>query len=422
MTADGSEAVTAASSRSGQKFVVAFNRDRDFYQLPLALHEAGLLSSLVTDLYYPFDRAVLRHIPGLAKLRHRCAAGLPSAKVHWTLPALLPQVMDRIRPRDNIGLFERVDAALSEAALDHAEKEHAQLFLYSNYAFRAFTSERARALLKGLFVFHPHADLIRNILDRDFAQFPECRHSYEAEYETSGRAAHAEEARNEWRYADFIVCASGFTARSLKYAGCRDELLSVVPYGVDVAAFPFRPRERNERVEFLFVGQGVQRKGLHHLLHAWNRLRLPQARLTIVATNLDPGIAGIAGNNVRVLPRQGRAELVQLLNASDVFAMPSLIEGFGLIYLEALAAGCHCIGTLNTGLPDLMSLVPDGVEALSIVEAGSVEQLCATLETAYGKSRSPGFDRQAIRGIAERASWPVFRSGIAAVARRQLTR
>ena len=251
-----------------EKFVVAFNRDRDFYQVPLALNEQGLLSSLVTDLYFPFDRPVLRHIPGPARLKRRCAAGLPSAKVHWTWEALLPQLPAALLGGDRIALFETVDRALSRAALDHAEREAAHLFLYSGYAFWAFTSERARAMLKGLFVFHPHADLIREILDRDLARFPECRQSHGAEYETSRRAAHVDEARDEWRHADFIVCASSFTARSLKHAGCGDGLLSVVPYGVDPAVFPFMERARNSRIRFLFAGQGVQRKGLHHLLRA----------------------------------------------------------------------------------------------------------------------------------------------------------
>ena len=45
------------------------------------------------------------------------------------------------------------------------------------------------------------------------------------------------------------------------------------------------------RFRALFVGSGVQRKGLHHLLHAWHRARLPaDSELTLVCRNLDPGL------------------------------------------------------------------------------------------------------------------------------------
>ena len=61
-------------------YVVAFNRDRDFYQLPLALHERGLLTRLITDYYRP-DAAWLSRLPLLSRLAHRYAEGLPSRLV-----------------------------------------------------------------------------------------------------------------------------------------------------------------------------------------------------------------------------------------------------------------------------------------------------------------------------------------------------
>jgi hypothetical protein len=70
---------------SRDKYVVAFNRARDFYQVPLALCEIELLSSLVTDCYYPNDQPLLRRLPGVSSLKHRYASGLPSSLVHWTM-------------------------------------------------------------------------------------------------------------------------------------------------------------------------------------------------------------------------------------------------------------------------------------------------------------------------------------------------
>ena len=61
--------------------------------------------------------------------------------------------------------------------------------------------------------------------------------------------------------------------------------------------------------------------------------------------------------------------------------MPSLVEGFGLVYGEALGAGLFCIGTANTGLPD-MNLSEN--EAL-LVSVGDIAELSHSLHTAYRK-------------------------------------
>ena len=62
-------------------------------------------------------------------------------------------------------------------------------------------------------------------------------------------------------------------------------------------------------------------------------------------------------------------ELEQLYQQADVFVLPSLVEGFGYVYLEALARGCFCLGTWNTGLPD----VADQASAMLIPAAQPAE-------------------------------------------------
>ena len=49
--------------------------------------------------------------------------------------------------------------------------------------------------------------------------------------------------------------------------------------------------------------------------------------------------------------------------------MPSLVEGFGQVYLEALAQGCPVLGTANTCLPDLGG----EADAIFLVTPGNVE-------------------------------------------------
>lgn len=60
---------------------------------------------------------------------------------------------------------------------------------------------------------------------------------------------------------------------------------------------------------------------------------------------------------------------------SDIFAMPSTGEGFGLVFLEAMAFGKPLIGALAGGIPDV---IEDGVNGF-VVRPGDLEQLCQAL-------------------------------------------
>jgi glycosyltransferase involved in cell wall biosynthesis len=88
--------------------------------------------------------------------------------------------------------------------------------------------------------------------------------------------------------------------------------------------------------------------------------------------------------------------------------MPSLVEGFGQVYLEALSHGCPVLGTPNTCLPDLGS---EG-EGVFMTPAGDVDALSASLERVCQRLEGNAGIRQAARELAGRYSWERFRSQI----------
>ena len=88
--------------------------------------------------------------------------------------------------------------------------------------------------------------------------------------------------------------------------------------------------------------------------------------------------------------------------------MPSLVEGFGHVYLEALARGCPVLGTANTALPDL------GTEAdgIFVSAAGDVDALRSELERLAQLLPNDRKRRAAARATAERYPWRAFRVGL----------
>lgn len=79
-----------------------------------------------------------------------------------------------------------------------------------------------------------------------------------------------------------------------------------------------------------------------------------RARLERVAQ--DAGVA----DRVRFLGKVADGDLPDLYRAADLFALPSTGEGFGIVYLEAMASGVPAIGLSIGGVPDALSVHPLG--------------------------------------------------------------
>ena len=76
------------------------------------------------------------------------------------------------------------------------------------------------------------------------------------------------------------------------------------------------------------------------------------------------------------------SELPQLLKAGDIFIRPSLSEGLGNSFLEAMAAGLPTIGTMVGGIPDFLI---DGVTGL-VCEPRNIESIAKAIIRAGGLS------------------------------------
>jgi glycosyltransferase involved in cell wall biosynthesis len=391
------------------RFVTAFNGSRDYYELPLALHELNMLECHVSDLYLPdvLVAAANRFYPK-ALQRHR--QGLPSAKVKSVAKALLPQIPRLLGLPNQTSPYGIINRALSLAAAARAEHTGSNLFLHSGCAFWAF--ERYQNCRKWLYQYHPHPLSVQAILAADFAAHPEVRASFESETDSQPIAKVGAELLSEWKFAEHIFCASSFTASTLLQQGCDPSKLHVIPYGSFIkSALDHDVAAKGRRCQFLFIGQGVQRKGLHHLLKAWKLAGLSECDLRVICRRLDPGIAPLLEqSNVRFQPGVSPQELDHVFQDSDVFVMPSLVEGFGLVYLEALAAGLFCIGTSNTGLPDLCP--PEN--AARIVPAGRIDDLAAALVDAFHLWQEGRLKKSEISQFAQRRTWAHHREELKA--------
>jgi glycosyltransferase involved in cell wall biosynthesis len=118
--------------------------------------------------------------------------------------------------------------------------------------------------------------------------------------------------------------------------------------------------------KILFVGTDWQRKGGPTLLAAYRRLRLkhPEAELEIVGCSPEIDEPG-----VKVVGRVPREELHHHFSRARVFALPTLLEAFGIVFVEALHFGLPIVGSNIGAVPEMVS---DGVNGYTVPPGDAV--------------------------------------------------
>lgn len=178
--------------------------------------------------------------------------------------------------------------------------------------------------------------------------------------------------------ASHIVCWSE-TARAsvIDDYGIDPNRVCVVRPGVSSRALPPRRLDLPPgKLRLLFVGNDFERKGGHDLVSVF-RDHLQGSCVLDVVSNGIGALPQIDGLHLHKGLGPTSATLQQLYADADVFVMPTYEDAFGLVYVEAMAAGLPCIGSDVLAVPEL---VQHGVTGLT-VRAGDLGQLRSAIET-----------------------------------------
>ncbi len=195
-------------------------------------------------------------------------------------------------------------------------------------------------------------------------------------------------------------------------ARIRANRVAVIPYGIDVRRHGTLSADQAAMVRdlcaaapgprILFVGRLVYYKGLEVLLRA---MRGFPGRVWIVGEGpLRESLQALAADlglsdRVAFVPGVSPEALVAYYHAADVFVLPSteITEAFGLVQVEAMAAGCPVVSTaLPTGVPWVNQ---DGVTGL-IAPPRDVEALASAIRCLLG---DPGLRRRMGNAARQRA-------------------
>ncbi len=195
------------------------------------------------------------------------------------------------------------------------------------------------------------------------------------------------------RRADALVAVSEFVGDTLVASGHDPARIHVVPNAIDPEVWHPGEGRHEVRQEFgvpdhaplvVTVCRLFPSKGPEVLIRCLPAARQvhPDTTLLIVGREVVPGyrqhlaqVAHDLGVGTHVRFAEHRSDIGRVMAAADVFAMPSLGEPFGLVYLEAMAMGLPVVALHSGGAPEV---IVDAVTGL-LSEPGDERQLTTNL-------------------------------------------
>jgi glycosyltransferase involved in cell wall biosynthesis len=176
---------------------------------------------------------------------------------------------------------------------------------------------------------------------------------------------------------DVYTGITPFVAQDV-YNNTHKKVSHILPVGVDTGLFTPPDERGNAAPMVLFAATLIERKGPQHVVDAAQRS--PGALFRLVGSGrggfneaLRQKITGLGVKNVRLEGPKTQPELLQIMRESDIFLLPSRLEGLPRVTLEAAATGLPCIVFRDYETPSVI----DGVTGFQV---GSTEEMMSALE------------------------------------------
>lgn len=133
-----------------------------------------------------------------------------------------------------------------------------------------------------------------------------------------------------------------------------------LPYSIEINKLNKKKYFNNNKINFLFVGQLIKRKGLDLILNAINNLN-PEMQNKVFFTIIGNGelsketrILEKINDNVKYYSFQTINKLNKFYLCNDVLLFPSRFDGWGVVPMEAMSNGMLVISSNNCGVNELI--------------------------------------------------------------------
>ncbi len=213
-----------------------------------------------------------------------------------------------------------------------------------------------------------------DIMEKEYAK-------YDMKKKKTVDAYTKEKMIREFKACDYILTASNFVRNSFIKHGFAKEKFLLIPYGSEInKERSFKKTVPENNIKILCVGQITFRKGQIYLLNAIQQLQKEniECELTLVGV-LDEEYQSCLKKeelddfyqHIEHVPND---QIEEFMSTFDLFVLPSIEDGFGIVVTESLSVGVPVITTISAGASDIIEDDKNGYKVLpsssnSIVDA-----------------------------------------------------
>ncbi len=405
------------------KIIVAHPGRQHSFRVAKALKDSGMLYKYVTTVYNK-DNSVLMRLTklflgkeNLNRANKRKCPSLTDGDVvqFCELEGLLLLALSRIDSKRKIlkAFMRYISRKFQRKLAEYIIREQVDVVISydanSKLLFEIL-QEKAPRVIRVIDNAHPNRHYLYHSYHENWEAVGEFVKTLEAcGYLTDGNKA--EMFGEEAKLAHYHIVASSYSKKALEFEGILSDTIFKVPYGVDENRFVVSDRcYSNEKLNVLFIGEVNQRKGIKQLLDAAKELADSNIVFNIIGEGHEgyPELYEPYKKYVNYLGYVTFQTLLDQLKHNHLFVFPTMGEGFGLVLLEAMAAGLPVITTPNCAGYDV---VEEGVNGF-VVPVGDVKALIDRLNWA---KNNPENLRSMSGKAVERArtfTWEKYERGI----------
>jgi glycosyltransferase involved in cell wall biosynthesis len=222
-----------------------------------------------------------------------------------------------------------------------------------------------------------------------------------------------------------IIVNSGNTRRSaIDLAGefIREKIIIINP-GINVRLGRQKPREYKEKRlwNILCVGAVMKRKGYEYLLDALMNIEDKDFECRIAGNIDNENYYAFLNNKVKEAHLEEKVKFMgyvsdddirRLYAEADIFVLPSLFEGFGMVLCEAMCYGLPIIASDVGAIPDLIANKENGL----LAKAANAQSLEFAIRTIMENGEiAEGLSRNAIERCKNLKGWEEMKNQIVTI-------
>lgn len=157
---------------------------------------------------------------------------------------------------------------------------------------------------------------------------------------------------------DAVVAVSSKLERKIRSLNCNIKS-DVILNGCEIENKLVGKKKKHS---LIYVGNLIKQKNVDVVIKGVSKLKetYPDVQMTIIGSGVERSTLellcdelGVA-ENITFLGQLPNKQVLEMMAQNEYFVMPSVNEGFGIVYIEAMSSGCVTIGTEGEGISDVI--------------------------------------------------------------------